>query len=135
MPEGLKTLFPEVQAGEKYLLAGQEVMDFLRYRGETDVSNEDKMLRQRQYMMQMLPTLFERAKDEDFLTKLTVKLGEGMATDLTLSQMVQVLELMGSYEMDKNVVTIPGEGTQEDGEYHFTVDEATLQNILEELFY
>lgn len=134
MPEGLNTVFPEVQAGEKYLLAGQEVMDFLRYRGGTDVSNEEKMLRQRQYMMEMLPTLFERAKDEDFLTKLTVKLGEGMATDLTLSQMVQVLDLMSSYELDKTVVTIPGEGTQEDGAYHFTPDADALNGILDELF-
>ena len=134
MPEGLETVFPEVQAGEKYLLAGQKVMDFLRYRGTEDVSNEEKMLRQRQYMMEMLPTLFEKAKDEDFLTKLTMKLGEGMATDLTLSQMVQVLDLMADFELDTNVVTIPGAGSLEDGAYHFTPDADAMNGILDELF-
>lgn len=134
MPEGLETVFPEVQAGAQYHLAGQEVMDFLRYRGTKDVSNEEKMLRQRKYMMEMLPTLFEKAKDEDFLTKLTVKLGEGMATDLTLSQMVQVLDLMAGFELDTNVVTIPGEGSLEDGTYHFTPDADAMNGILDELF-
>lgn len=135
LPEDMRQHYPENQTGEEVTLSGEKVLAYLRYREAADISNEIHMDRQRGYMLELFPRLFEKAQDEDYLTKLTLQLGEGMATDLTLSQMVEVLDLMGSYELDKTAVTLPGEGKLESGEYRFAVDEKALQQTLEELFY
>ena len=122
------------ESGNAEPLSGQEVVEYLRYRDEADVDNSDHMNRQQQYMMAFYPPFTANAQNDDFLAQLTLKMGEGMSTDLTLSQMVQMMDLLGSYELNDSVVTLTGNADADNGGYRFYPDEAALKQTVESLF-
>lgn len=120
--------------GEAVTLKGEDTVTFFQFREEVDITNEDRMERQRQYIGELLPRFLENAGQEEFLTKLTFQAGEGMSTNLTLSQMAGMLELLGTYDLEKTPVTLPGTAEQVDGEYRFRVDPEEASKIAGELF-
>lgn len=123
-----------VEGEESKPLTGQEAAEYLRRRDAEDVDNSDHMNRQRQYMQGLYGPFMTNAQNDDFLAQLTLKMGDGMSTDLTLSQMVQMMDLLGSYELKDSVVTLTGEASVENGEYRFYTDEAALKQTMEALF-
>lgn len=125
----------EVGEEETVLLRGDLAKEFFSYRGQEDVENEDHMERQRRFMAALFPPFMEKAQDEDFLMKLTLQLGEGFATDLTLSQMVTLLQELGTYELEEEIVTLPGSTTLVENVPQFRVEEEGLNRLLEDLFY
>lgn len=128
------TVPAEENPEETVTLSGAEAMEFFFARGADDVSNEKHMEKQRQYMGAMFRPFMISAQNEDFLTKLSLKLGEGMSTGLTLSQMLQMFDTMAAYAMDENILTIPGSAYNHDGQIRFVVDEQAVDQILETLF-
>lgn len=93
------------------------------------------MERQRQYMAGLYSPFMENAQDENFLTKLTIQLGDRLSTDLTLSQMLQMLQSLGTYTLDETIVTLQGKASKIDGEFRFYVDGDSLDQTVESLFY
>lgn len=114
-------------------LSGEDTVAFFTDRAQTDLSNEVHMRRQRQYMTVMFPAFIQNARQEDFLTQLMLRLGEGMATDLTVSQMVQMLELLDTYTIDDDILTVSGKGEQVDGQFRFYMDEDELEQTVRDL--
>lgn len=126
---------PGISQEEKLSLTGSDAVIFFRYRAQSDVSNSEHMERQQQYMLRMLEPFSQNAQKEDFLTRLTLKLGDALATDLTLTQMLQMMQSLGNFHMEQTVVTIPGTAAETGAGYEFTVDEQSLSQIVERLFF
>lgn len=127
--------YPELVKGENLTLMGESAIGFFRYRDEEDAANEVHMERQRQYMTGLYLPFMENAQDENFLTKLTIQLGDRLSTDLTLSQMLQMLQSLGTYTLDETIVTLQGKASKIDGEFRFYVDTDSLNQTVESLFY
>lgn len=126
--------YPELVKGESLKLLGENAAAFFRFRNDEDITNEGHMERQRQYITGLYTPFMENAKQEDFLTRLTVRLGDAFATDLTLSQMMQMFQSLGMYELDETFVTIQGKADKVNGEIQFYVDEDSLNKTVKELF-
>lgn len=120
--------------GQDSLLLGEQVKDFFCFREETDVSNEVHMGHQQQYIAELYQPFVENTQNENFLTKLTVALGDGFLTDLTLTQMTQLLQSMEGLTLDETIVTIPGEAIRTDGQFRFHVDTDALDRTVNSLF-
>lgn len=120
--------------GEDVTLKGEDAVMFFRFREEDDITNEDRMERQRRYIGELFPRFLESAGQEEFLTRLTFQVGEGLSTDLTLSRMAGMLELLGTCGLDEAVVTLPGSAEQVNGAYQFRADPEETSKIAEELF-
>lgn len=114
-------------------LQGEDAVTFFRTREADDISNEVHMKHQRQFMLGMYYPFMSSAQEDDFLTTLTLQLGERMATDMTLSQMLPMFETLAAYEMEEEVLTISGEAEFADREHWFYMDEDSLESVLDVL--
>lgn len=121
--------------GASLTLWGEDSIEFFSYRDDEDVANEAHMDRQRQYMTGLYSPFLANAQQESFLTKLTLQLGDGFSTDLTLSQMMQMLQSLGMYELEETIVTLQGTASKVDGEFQFYVDADSLDQTVESLFF
>lgn len=116
-------------------LSGEQTAAYFTYRGETDRSNAARMERQNLYIAGLYTPFLKNAQDENFLTKLTLQLGDRLSTDLTLSQMVQMMDTLQAYELDETVVNIQGASTEVDGEFQFRADPDSLSRVLDDYLY
>lgn len=126
---------PQSDGEREMVLRGDTAKDFFFTREEDDVENLDHMERQRRFLTKLFSPFMEKAQDEDFLMKLTMQLGEGFATDLTLSQMVQLLQELGNYELEEEISVLPGSASLVDGIPQFRVEEQGLGQLLDVLFF
>lgn len=116
-------------------LMGDRVKDFFCFREEADVSNAVRMEHQRQYIAGLYQPFVRNAQDENFLTRLTIRLGDGLATDLTLTQMTQLLQSMGEFALNEQIVTIAGNTVFSEGQAQFYIDEDALNQTVNSLFF
>lgn len=128
------TIPAETAGDEPAVLSGEEAMAFFFSREEDDLSNEKHMAKQRQYMAAMFVPFMACTENEDFLTKLSLQLGEKMNTGLTLSQLIQMFETLAAYTMDQNILTLPGSARQETDSVYFEVEKEAVSRLVEELF-
>ena len=115
-------------------LTGAEAVVYFTQRDPEDIDNEIHMSQQRLYMEGLYEPFMRSAQNEDFLTSLSLRLGERMATGLPLSQLIQMFERMAVYSMDEEILTLPGSATVESGQISFFPDEAALDRTVEALF-
>ena len=127
--------YPQFAEGENVMLLGEDSVAFFRFRADEDIANEAHMERQHQYMSGMFAPFMEKASQEDFLTQLTLQLGDALSTDLTLSQMVQMLETLGAYELDETILTPQGTAEKVDDQYRFYVNAESLERTVNDLFF
>ena len=127
--------YPALQKGENVTLSGESAAAFFRFRADDDVDNEAHMERQRGYMAGLYSPFLKNAGQENFLTKLTLQLGERFTTDLTLSQMMQMLQSLESYPLDENILTLRGTAEISDGQFRFHADTDWLNQTIEQLFF
>lgn len=127
--------YPALQKGENVTLSGESAAAFFRFRADDDVDNEAHMERQRGYMAGLYSPFLKNAGQENFLTKLTLQLGERFTTDLTLSQMMQMLQSLESYPLDENILTLRGTAEISDGQFRFHADTDWLNQTAERLFF
>ena len=117
------------------LLSGTDAVEFFSFRDDEDVANDSHMARQRQYIKAIYHPFIANTQSDDFLTKLALQLGERMTTNLTLSQLVSMFETLGSYNMEEEIITFPGDAQKIDNMYQFFIDEASVEAVLEKLIY
>lgn len=127
--------YPALQKGENVTLSGESAAAFFRFRADDDVDNEAHMERQRGYMAGLYFPFLKNAGQENFLTKLTLQLGERFTTDLTLSQMMQMLQSLETYPLDENILTLRGTAETSDGQFRFHADTDSLNQTAERLFF
>lgn len=122
---------PGLEAGTSVRLTSDTINTFFDHREEQDTANEAHMARQQQYMVKAFTPFTEHMQQEDFLSKLTIQLGDRLSTDLTLSQMAQMMELLGTCALDETIHTLPGHA--EAG--GFRVDTEGAAELLSTLLY
>ena len=122
---------PGLEAGSIVRLSDDTINAFFDHRDDNDTANEAHMGRQQQYMMKAFTPFTAHMQQEDFLSRLTIQLGDRLSTDLTLSQMAQLMELLGTCTLDETIHTLPG-NAQADG---FRVDSEGAGELLNALFY
>lgn len=135
LPEALAEQYPEAGEAGAVRLTGQQAIGLFGYREDADVSGQLHMACQQQFMMALYGPFTRSMQDDNFLTKLTMQLGDRLNTDLALSQMVHLMEVMEACQLVDTIVTLPGEARQEDGQYRCRVDPEKVEPILEDLFY
>lgn len=126
---------PGFTKGETVHLSGKATTDYFDFRDAADIDNSAHMGRQQQYIAKSYTPFTRSMQQENFLTKLTVKLGERMDTDMTLSQMAQLMELMGGCTLDETIHTLSGTAETADGQFRFRADAASISNTLNTLFF
>ena len=113
------------------LLSGADAVAYFSTRDGADVANEDRMNRQHQYMRSLYAPFLQKAQDDEFLSDLLLRLGDNMATDLTLSQLILMFETFEQYAMAQEVTVVPG-AVESAG---FVVDADGLVAIMDRLVF
>lgn len=116
---------------ETVRLSGADAVAYFSDPDEADGTNEERMERQHLYMRSLYGPFLQKARDDEFLSDLLLRLGDHMATDLTLSQLILMFETFEKYSMTQEVVVLPGK-LESDG---FVADTDGIQKILEQLIY
>ena len=127
--------FGEPAGEESVLLSGPEAVEYFSFRDEADTANAGRMERQHQYMRSLYSPFLQKAQDEEFLSDLLLRLGDNMATDLTLSQLILMFETFEKYALENEVTVLPGTVETVGDTVCFAVDAAATAQILEELIY
>lgn len=128
---------PTMTKGTTLTLMGEQAEIFVRSRMSMEVgTNEARMVRQQTYLTQMMDTLHEKVlSDSEFVGTLFDSLSSYLVTNVSRAQMINDAWLSRNYE--RKPLYIP-EGTHvvgTDGYMEFHVDEASLEQLVLELFY
>lgn len=128
--------YPQLKKGEEVLLTGENALVYVRGRQNVgDQTNSGRMERQEQYMSALIEKLRSCAKENpDFLTNLTLKLGDAFQTDYTVSQLQALSELLLDCQIEP-FVTLTGETRKGEEFMEFYVDEAALAQTVQNIFY
>lgn len=128
--------YPQLKKGEEVLLTGENALIYVRGRQNVgDQTNTGRMERQEQYMSALIEKLRSCAKENpDFLTNLTLKLGDAFQTDYTVSQLQALSELLLDCQIEP-FVTLTGETRKGEEFMEFYVDEAALAQTVQDIFY
>lgn len=94
---------PELAEGGSVTLDGECADFFFNYVSPDEPDNMPHMNRQQEFMKGAYSAFAEKTSQEDFAAQLTIKLGEKMRTDLTLSQMLNMLETLQENELDQSI--------------------------------
>ncbi len=126
---------PAFVQGQEINLMGDLALKFVRSRmSVADGTNMNRMARQRQY----LSGLFEKAvaamtADEEFASKLILKLGDQFTTDLSVYQLDAMADTVAKCTFEP-FVTIEGENVE--GKFmEFYPDPDSLHDVVRDLFY
>lgn len=129
------TVQDESENSANVTLMGDDAVSYFQFRDDDDTSNKSRMARQSLFIAKMFSKFIKSSQQDEFLTKLTLALGEGMATDLTLTQMTQMLQSLDDYALDEEILTVPGTAERVNGQFQFQIDEEALKNTVDSLFY
>lgn len=129
-------LDPLFTKGSVVTLHGEQATTYIRARGELENStNISRMERQQQYMTAWLEAYDARcAEDEAFPLTVLTAVSNHLITDLTNNQMEELVEYYETYT-SHGIKTIVGESVKGEEYMEFHVDEASLRDLVVELFY
>ena len=95
--------YPELAKGGSVCLDGRNADVFFNYVAPEDSDNTAHMRRQQEFIRGVYGPFSSSAGQEEFVTQLSMKLGEKMNTDLTLSQMLKLMEALQEYKLDDDI--------------------------------
>lgn len=95
--------YPELAKGGSVCLDGKNADAFFNYVAPEDRDNTAHMRRQQEFIRGVYGPFSSSAGQEEFVTQLSIKVGEKMNTDLTLSQMLKMMEVLQKYKLDDDV--------------------------------
>lgn len=95
--------YPELAKGGSVCLDGKNADIFFNYVAPEDSDNTSHMRRQQEFIKGVYGPFSSNAGQEEFVTQLSMKLGEKMNTDLTLSQMLKMMETLQEYKLDDSI--------------------------------
>lgn len=135
---------PKFKPGTRMLLKGKDVETYVRSRrtevpGEPIDSNNNRMERQRQYMMNFIQKVLQMTK-EDISTPVNLfniaRSGQYIITNLNVSRITYLTTVLSKIHFsEESFQTIPGEvvAGEKYAEYH--VDDETLYRMILDTFY
>ena len=95
--------YPELAKGGGVCLDGKNADIFFNYVAPEDSDNTSHMRRQQEFIKGVYGPFSSSAGQEEFVTQLSMKLGEKMNTDLTLSQMLKLMEALQEYKLGDDI--------------------------------
>ena len=95
--------YPELAKGGSVCLDGKNADVFFNYVAPEDRDNTSHMRRQQEFIRGVYGPFSSSAGQEEFVTQLSMKLGEKMNTDLTLSQMLKLREALQEYKLGDDI--------------------------------
>lgn len=95
--------YPELAKGGSVCLDGKNADVFFNYVAPEDRDNTSHMRRQQEFIRGVYGPFSSSAGQEEFVTQLSMKLGEKMNTDLTLSQMLKMMEALQEHKLDDDI--------------------------------
>lgn len=95
--------YPELAKGGSVCLDGKNADVFFNYVSPEDSDNTAHMRRQQEFIKGVYGPFSSSAGQEEFVTQLSMKLGEKMNTNLTLSQMLKMMETLQEYKLDDSI--------------------------------
>ena len=133
VPQDYTYIDPAFQQGAQIVLDGAQAESYVRYR-DTSVSgsNTERMERQMQFISAMFEQLKAQASsDLGGYGKLLDSAGEYMVTSMTMDE----LKEMSEYDLDSEIINVPGEMTAGAEHDEFLVNNDKLNEIILNLFY
>ena len=133
VPQDYTYINPAFQQGAQIVLDGAQAESYVRYR-DTSVSgsNTERMERQMQFISAMFEQLKAQASsDLGGYGKLLDSAGEYMVTSMTMDE----LKEMSEYDLDSEIINVPGEMTGGAEHDEFLVNNDKLNEIILNLFY
>lgn len=117
-------------------LKGDQALTYVRSRyGMDDSTNQNRMVRQRQYLSALYDRFAESAdNDEGFIVDLSLKLADHIISDCSANKLQKIFEKISDYELS-DIVTIEGETAKGTKYIEFYPDEAALEKLIVEAFY
>lgn len=127
---------PTMEKGKEMTLMGDQALYYVRYRMTIgDGLNASRMKRQEQYLSAFYTKLMEKNQEDDnFLAKTLMKVNNAFVSDLTVTQLDSLAELMAQCTLNP-FHSLKGETVKGEEFYEFYVDEEDLEKTVMELFY
>lgn len=134
--EDMTALNPLWEKGTEITLLGEDSLKFVRARMQVgDGLNASRMKRQEQYLNAFYGKLMEKNReDDDFLRKVLLKVNDAFQSDLTVTQLDKLGQLLAECELEP-FQSIAGKTVEGEEFYEFHVDEEDLQRRVLSLFY
>jgi LCP family protein required for cell wall assembly len=129
---------PSYTKGTNVVLSGDMTEVYLRSRMSVgDGTNENRMARQKQYLMALASKLFASIKSDVTLPVTIYNAAASyMVTDLTVNEVSYMATQISGYTFSEDFIhTIEGTAVEKDPYMEFTVDERSLYELLLDVFY
>lgn len=124
---------PSLVEGETITLNGQQAFEFVRTRKDVDdQTNLARMERQRIYLEAMKPQLMALSDTE--VVQVMEAANDYLVSNIGSQTVLDLAEKLKDYQ-ELPELTIEGENTIEDGHWAYILDEASLQQVILQLFY
>ncbi|MBQ8696462.1 MAG: LCP family protein [Clostridia bacterium] len=122
--------------GETVNLIGEQALTYVRTRkGLDDQTNENRMVRQRQFMEAAYEqTLDIIDEDEEFIVDAVLGLSEYTVSDYSAQRLQEMFEKLSSYEFSGSYA-VDGEYKEGETFMEFYPDRDSLENVIIRLFY
>ncbi len=136
LKEDMTALNPMWEEGAEITLLGEDSLKFVRARMQVgDGLNASRMKRQEQYLNAFYEKLMEKNReDDDFLGKVLLKVNDDFQSDLTVTQLDKLGQLLAECELEP-FQSIAGKTVEGEEFYEFHADEEDLQRMVLSLFY
>lgn len=120
----------------KVTLKGDQALTYVRSRyGMDDSTNQNRMIRQRQYLNSLYNEFAKCAKDDDsFIVDLSLKLADHIISDCSANKLQKLFQKISEYELS-DIVTIEGKASKGTKYMEFYPDEDKLKKLIVETFY
>lgn len=117
-------------------LTGNQALTYVRSRyGMDDSTNQNRMVRQRQYLNALYKNCVNKAnEDENFIVDLSLKLSDHIISDCSANKLQSIFKKIADYEL-KEILTIEGEIAKGTEYIEFYPDEDALKKLIVENFY
>ncbi len=117
-------------------LMGEQALTYVRSRyGMDDNTNQNRMVRQRQYLNALYEKCSEYANnDENFIVDLSLKLSDHMVSDCSVNKLQKLFNKITDYELS-DILTIEGEFAKGSEYLEFHPDKDALKKLIVDTFY
>ncbi len=127
--------YPQMVVGETVTLTGEQALSYVQQRyGVDEQTNEQRMIRQTQYLEALQETIENKRYDSRFTFDLLTTAADYIYTEASFTTLQSVIEAYSEFEYISNY-TIEGETIQSDQFMEFYADEDELIDLVLNLFY
>ena len=122
--------------GQKVNLQGEQALTYVRTRkGLDDATNENRMVRQRQFIESIYEKSSAKAKEDDsFISDAALKISSYTVSDCSVNRLQSIFEKVSDYEFAGSYA-IDGESVKGEVFMEFYADEDSIKNTVIDLFY